>query len=371
MTSAIDLSFIVPGSNENRWSDLLATLATTDAQPLSELLSVEFDEVEREVSVTGETKRVDRLDLLLRRAGDDVAVIEVKLLSDLGPDQLNRYLAAFPGAETYRVLHLRSMGISQGNAAPWQSLTWEDVLDAHSRSTHAWVAATAQAWAAQLEQLVPMVGPETVWNDVPDDPAGLELHLRARIAWLSNRLATWCELDHDMCPASGGGNWSLRVWSDSSVADHVVAFEIQEGLTAFEWKVDKDKPYRERLPGPVGLLGLRHASRTSESFNWGHLHTIFKDHVLGEDGLFPDDRNWQSTSARPKHPVDKEGWATMIDAGAPRSLGKGWGMRDAIAGGECVFGARYQLPPTATLAEVEVDVREMIALITTMGSGSA
>jgi len=182
---SIDLSFVVPGSNENRWSDLAATLISTDPNPLADLLGLEFDSVHREVNVVGATKRSDRLDLLLRRDGKDVAVIEAKLLSDLGPQQLDRYQVAFPEAQAYRVLHLAQIPVKLRNIEPWESLTWEAVIDAYTRSRHSWVSATAQAWAGQLEQLIPRVGPDTVWNDVPDDAQGFELALRSRVAWLS------------------------------------------------------------------------------------------------------------------------------------------------------------------------------------------
>jgi hypothetical protein len=99
----------------------------------------------------------DRLDLLLQRDGGQVAAIEVKLLSDLGPQQLARYRVAFPSAGEYRVLHLERLPVNLRGAAPWESLTWESFLGAHVRSENPWVATTAQAWLAQLASLVPVV----------------------------------------------------------------------------------------------------------------------------------------------------------------------------------------------------------------------
>jgi hypothetical protein len=92
-----DLSFILPASNENRWSDLLATLIATDPLPIVRRLGVECDAVRREVVVPGHVAgSSDRLDLLLLNRGREVASIEVKLLSDLGQQQLVRYATAFP-----------------------------------------------------------------------------------------------------------------------------------------------------------------------------------------------------------------------------------------------------------------------------------
>jgi hypothetical protein len=59
-----DPSFVVPAANENWWSDLLATLISTDARPMAELLGVEFGRVRREVVVAGNGRTSDRLDLL-------------------------------------------------------------------------------------------------------------------------------------------------------------------------------------------------------------------------------------------------------------------------------------------------------------------
>jgi hypothetical protein len=74
---------------------------------MAQLVGVEFDSVQREVVIPGhEARKSDRLDLLLAKDGIGAAAVEVKLLSDLGPQQLERYVAAFPSARVHRVLHL-------------------------------------------------------------------------------------------------------------------------------------------------------------------------------------------------------------------------------------------------------------------------
>jgi hypothetical protein len=181
---------------------------------MEDLIGVEFDTVRREVVVPGQVgRKSDRLDLLLLHGRQEVAAIEVKLLSDLGPPQLERYHAAFPTAGHYRVLHLGTLPVNLLGATPWESLTWESVLTAHAKSEVSWVATTSRAWLIQLASLVPVVDASTVWNEVPNDPAGFELALRARIAWLSRQMDQWCELPHDIVPSSGGGNWAARIWT--------------------------------------------------------------------------------------------------------------------------------------------------------------
>lgn len=365
-----DLSFVVPAAHENRWSDLLATLISTDPSPISRLLGVEVDAVHREVVVPGPAaRRSDRLDLLLVHEGVAVAAIEVKLLSNLGPRQLDRYLSALPSAGVYRVLHLARLPVNLNASTPWTSLTWESVLTAYGGSESPWVAATAKAWLAQLDSLVPPVDADTVWNDVPDDAAGFELAMRTRVAWLASQMDGWCDLDHDIEPSSGGGNWAARMWTGTAIPGHFVTAELQEGLTAFEWKPNPGRPYRDRLPGPVVLLGLRQdGSPTSANFDWGLLHRMFAEHVIDADGLPRDDRAWHTTSARPTNPVDKQNWQHIVEAGAPRWLGKGWGMKVAQGTESCLFGARFGLAPASTLSEVDAELRRLQPLLLGLAS---
>lgn len=112
-----------------------------------------------------------------------------------------------------------------------------------------------------------------------------------------------------MVQSSGGGNWAVRVWGDAPSPQHLVTIELQEGLTAYEWKPNPERPYRDRLPGPVVLLGLRQEPvTTSADFDWPLLHRMFRDHLIDEQGTPRDGRAWQTTPARPTHPVDKQNW---------------------------------------------------------------
>jgi len=369
-----NLSFVIPAANENRWSDLLATLISTDPVPIVRLLDVDFDTVRREVVVPGQVRRKsDRLDLLLLQGDREVAAIEVKLLSDLAPQQLERYRAAFPSAGQYRVLHLDTLPVNLLGANPWKSLTWESVLTAHGQSKNAWVAATARAWLVQLASLVPTVDAETVWNDVPDDPGGFVLALRARIAWLSRQMDAWCGLPHDIGQSSGGGNWAVQIWARAASATtpgHFVTAEIQEGLTAYEFRADPDRPYRERVLGPVVLLGLRQDDvTTSADFDWSLLHELFAEHVLDAAGAPRDDRDWHLTASRPNDPTDRANRQAIVEAGAPKWLGKGWGMKVAQSTQSCLFGARFQLPPGSTLGEIDAELRTLQPLIQEMAVG--
>ena len=293
-----------------------------------------------------------------------MSVIEVKVRSDLGLEQLQRYQNAFTGVHTYHVLHLANLPVMV--PAPWQSLTWESLIAAFAASSNSWVAQTAQAWGEQLDDLLPQVDGNTVWNDVPDDPAGFELALRARIAWLASHSPT-DQLQSDFVQSSGGGQWVFRLWKDTVVTNLRVQVEVQEGFSAHEWAPHPTRRYRDRLKGPAPLIGLRLADTdTSEAFDWDLLKKVFDATVLGDEGPAPS-WPWLRTSARPNHPIDKSGWESIVAAGSPPWLGKGFGM--AVAKQkyrECLFGARMQFPPALTLGAIRTNIAELEELVIEM-----
>lgn len=365
-----DLSYVIPGWSENRWSDLLASLIKTDPAPVAHLIGTAPDDVRREVAVPGETSRKsDRLDLLLTHGDREVAAIEVKVLSDLGLDQLTRYTRAFPHAEARYVLHLASLPVNTTTAPGWSGISWEALLAAYSASEHLWVAATAKAWLSQLDVLVPAVDADTVWNEVPDDPHSFELALRARIAWLAHHLED-STLQRDIVQSSGGGIWVLRFWADTAVPNLRVQVEVQEGMTAYEWRPDSQRRYRDRLKGPAPVVSLRLSDvDTSESFDWNLLRQVYSKHVLDANGEPLPEWPWQLTPANPRHPVDRAAWNVMVAAGGPKWLGKGFGMAVATkAYRECLFGARMQLGPTLTLGEIRDELLRLEPLVLAMSA---
>jgi hypothetical protein len=365
-----DLSYVIPGWSENRWSDLLASLIKTDPGPIAQLIGAAPDDVRREVAVPGQTSRKsDRLDLLLMQGNRQLAAIEVKVLSDLGLDQLARYTGAFPDVEARYVLHLAALPVNTATTPGWGELSWEAVLQAYAQSDHPWVAATALAWLGQLDRLVPPVDEDTVWNDVPDDAPAFELALRARIAWVAHHL-DGMSLERDLVQSSGGGIWVLRFWADTTVPNLRVQVEVQEGMTAYEWRHDPDRRYRDRLKGPAPVVSLRLSDvDSSEAFDWGLLRRVFAEHVLDENGDALPDWPWQLTAANPRHPVDRAAWKAMVEAGGPKWLGKGFGMAVATkAYRECLFGARMQFAPTLTLGQVRSELLRLESLVLAMSA---
>jgi hypothetical protein len=118
------------------------------------------------------------------------------------------------------------------------------------------------------------------------------------------------------------------------------------------------------------LLGLRQDDvTTSADFDWNLLHELFAEHVLDAAGAPRDDRAWHLTAPRPHDPIDRANWQTTVEAGAPKWLGKGWGMKVAQSTKSCLFGARFQLPPGSTLGEIDAELQTLQPLIQEMAVG--
>jgi hypothetical protein len=101
-----------------------------------------------------------------------------------------------------------------------------------------------------------------------------------------------------------------------------------DALITLRW--DPKRPYRARFRGPVVLLGLRQDEvTTSADFDWKLLHRPLRRAGTRRSRAPQDDRVWQTTPPRPTDAIDRANWQSIVAAGAPRWLGKGWGMKVA------------------------------------------
>ena len=78
----------------------------------------------------------------------------------------------------------------------------------------------------------------------------MELALRARVAWLSRQMDSWCSLDHDLVLSSGGGNWAVRMWAPASTPQHFVTAEIQDRAGDAE-STPPPAPQQDTSPPPA------------------------------------------------------------------------------------------------------------------------
>lgn len=131
-----NLRFIVPLENENRWTDLLAVLISTD--PVAAAGPLDLGHVEgREVTVSREVgaKDGERVDLQVHVDGRLRTVLEAKVLSGLGRAQLARYDVAYSGAKSYLLVHPGRLVIDPGNDSKWRAVSWESLLGSFAASS--------------------------------------------------------------------------------------------------------------------------------------------------------------------------------------------------------------------------------------------
>lgn len=133
--------------SETNVSDLLQLLAMEDPSPLRDLLTVNFDQVRRESGIGSQ----NRADLLLLRAGQPVAAIEVKLGHSFSDDQRIAY-------EAWAAEHgSPSLGIASLDAPPanlpktWSHHPLPALFSAWSESKRSFVSELAERVVAVLE----------------------------------------------------------------------------------------------------------------------------------------------------------------------------------------------------------------------------
>lgn len=95
---------------------------------------------------------------------------------------------------------------------------------------------------------------------------------------------------------------------------------------------------------------------TSAGFDWDYLHSLWPTMQAAR-------HDWVTTSANPKAPHDRAAWKRTVAAGGPPYLGIGFGDSQAKQSGECMFGARFQLPVDATLAHIAAEFNATTQLI--------
>ena len=356
------LRHALPLNSENRWSDLLAVLVETDPRPICHVLGLDIDPnevtVRREVSVDAS----NRPDVVLERNGQRLAVVEVKLLSGLGVEQLDRYHEAEPGAAAYAVVFPARLVIDSVIKHPWASLTWEDLLRSHADSEHRWVAETATAWLDHLDRALPKIDATSRWGDVEVGDS-FQLAMRVRMSWLNANVAVPDGVTAYLLPSSASGSWMVRMYADTAKAGYRVMVDVEEGLARTAPKI-----VTAESPPPKGPLVkvvlLQHGVDTSASFEWDYLHAMWPlMHAARSD--------WSTRAARPKAPMDRDGLERIVAKGAPPYLGFGFGDAQTRQNGECMFGPKVQFEPSITMAEMQRELEELAELVARLAEVAA
>ena len=314
-----------------------------------------FDWPDAEVVASRETRAEgrDRVDLLVHAGDDLVGVIEVKVLSGLGVNQLARYRPALPDATSYVTVFPRQLPVSV--PSDWKPVTWEDLLGAFSRSRVPWVAETAAARREYLEAALPRVGADTVWNRFTAG-ADFVLAMRARSSWVFGQLHPLDPVSLVIAQSSSGVSWVVKMMAPAAVPGYLVAIEFAEKWPNRSWPKFASDP-EPRVIGPsIKVCLVQTGVNTSAAFDWEYLHALWPT----MDATRTD---WVKTPARPRAAHDREGWQRNIDAGAPQFLGIGFGEAQTIKSHDCMFGARIQLAPDITLADLAATMQGLVPLL--------
>lgn len=348
-----DIGLLVPVENETRWTDLLAVLIATDPAAAAGVLGI-GDVADREVTVAREVRagRKERVDLQIYVDGRVSTVLEAKVLSGLGHQQLARYSAAYPDADAYLLVHPGRLVIDPGAGSGWRPVSWEQLLTAFAASHDGWVAETAAAWLAHLAAALPRVDADTRWNRLdPGDP--IPLVMRARLSWVYSHLSLPPPLVADSMGSGGSKAWVARMQMPAPAAGYELAAEVED-TSARGWPARYEHGTPNPVAGPRIWVGLRqHHVAGSEAFDWNNLATLWA--VMRESRA-----EWLMT--RPGLPAahDRAAWKGI---GAPAGLGYGFGHREATQRGVCMFGARIALPADIRLGQLVGELEDVGRLL--------
>jgi hypothetical protein len=352
-----NLRFIVPLDNENRWTDLLAVLISTD--PIAAAGPLGLADVEgRDVTVSREVREGgERVDLQVHVDGRLLTVLEAKVLSGLGPTQLARYDRAYPAAETRLLAYPARLVIDPGTSSSWRGITWEALLGAFAASMDPWVARTSSAWLEHLADALPTVHADSRWNDLhAGDP--VPLVMRARMSWIYSHLAPPAPLVTDFLASGGSKGWVARLHMPAPRTGYMIAAEVED-TSARNWPAHLKPDATNPVAGPRIWVGLRqHNVPGSERFDWDYLASL-------QPLMHAARGDWTTTGPRLRAAHDRAGWQRI---GSPRDLGYGFGHREATKRHVCMFGARFQLPADTRLADIVDELHTVARLLLDMAT---
>jgi hypothetical protein len=358
MTSP-DIRFALPLASENRWSDLLAVLVSTDPVPICGLLDLDVPPgslaLHRELSVNAK----NRPDLVLTDGERRAAVMEVKVLSGLGRRQLDRYEEAEPNADVYAVVFPERLVVDTEGSPLWRPLHWETVIGAYCDSVNPWVRTTAESWLAHLAASMPALGPTTQWNDLTDGE-DFVIAMRARMSWMFSNLQRAEGLTYDLIGSSAGVSWVLRMYTDALVEGYRVLVEFEERLPVRDYPKVANAAKRPPLGPSAKVVLLQHGITTSAGFDWNYLYAMWPVMELARS-------DWVTAAAKPKK-HDRVNHLAIVAKGAPKYLGIGFGEAQARINGTCMFGARIQLPADISLAGAKAAFEDLSGLVLDMAA---
>jgi hypothetical protein len=156
--------------------------------------------------------------------------------------------------------------------------------------------------------------------------------------------------------SSAGNSAVVRVYRYAAKEGYRVIAEVEENLPVRDYP-NTAHEFSRRLRGPsVKVCLMQKNVYTSAWFDWDYLLQLWRM-------MEPARHDWVTTPAQPKAPHDRANWEAMIAKGGPRHLGIGFGEAQAKRRGECMFGARFQLPADVDLNTVVETMHQAAQLV--------
>lgn len=355
---------LVPLGAENRWSDLLAAMIETSPESVASILGLGDSPQDVIVAREAPAGGRDRVDLIISAGGEQRCIAEAKVLSALGLNQLKRYRDAYPDVAHHVLITSKHLPIDAPRSSGWRSVRWEELLHALASSSTPWVAATAAAWLGYLQAALPRLAGETRWNDLRPGE-GFVIAMRARMSWIYQQLQPPAPVEHDLVSSSAGQSWVARAYLPAHKPGYSIYVEAEERLGVRSYPKFAGDPRWGSPQGPSVKVSLMQTDvTTSAGFDWDYLHALWPTMASARD-------DWVRRSAHPKAAHDRAGWRRMVGNGAPPYLGVGFGEKQALRSGQCMFGARYQLPADATLSEIAADLNATARLVPQLAAVAA
>lgn len=353
----VAIGHALPLRSENRWSDMLAVLAATDPRPLLAILELRVDPATVTIRREVKASKTDRHDIVLCVGGRASALIEAKVLSGLGQEQLVRYEQSAPDVDLYAIVYPASLVVDTSDFPRWRPITWEAILAAYTRSTSRWVADTAKAWIQHIDAELPRVDAATVWNQLREGEGFINA-MRSRISWVYSSVTAPTPLRKRLMSSSAGASSVVGLRVEAPVDGYILQAEIEEGMGVRS--IPKYASAARPPVGPSAWVGLvQYGVTTSAEFDWEYLARLWREVMA------PARSDWVRNRARPRG-IDKEPHEAMVSRGAPRYLGVGFGDAQTKISGECMFGARIQLPGDITLGSAARELERLGDLLLDM-----
>jgi hypothetical protein len=207
---------------------------------------------------------------------------------------------------------------------------------------------------------MPRVGADTVWNRFT---AGEDfvLAMRARSSWVFDQLHPLDPVSLVIAQSSAGVSWVVKMTAPAAVPGYLIAIEVEEKWPNRSWPKFATEPSPPVIGPSIKVCLIQTGVNTSAAFDWKYLHALWPT-------MEATRTDWVKASARPRAAHDREGWQRIIDAGAPRFLGIGFGEAQTIKSHDCMFGARIQLAPDITLADLAATMQGLVTLLVALAA---